>query len=65
MNQQEFDDAMAEMKRGFEAMWSGIGKAFTSMWDELGDDAKQASDKAKAKVTDIKKAAAKKTTKKA
>ena len=56
MNQKEFDEAMDEMKRGFEAMWSGIGKAFTSMWDELGDDAKAATDKAKAKVTNIKKA---------
>lgn len=56
MNQQEFDDAMDEMKRGFEAMWSGIGKAFTSMWDNVQEEAQGATDKAKQKVTDIKKA---------
>jgi hypothetical protein len=55
MNQKEFDEAMDEMKKGFESMWNGIGKAFTSMWDDLKDDAKAASTKAGEKVTDIRK----------
>jgi hypothetical protein len=48
VNQQEFDEAMEEMKKGFEAMWSAIGKAFTSMWDAATEEAQE-------KVTNIKK----------